>query len=57
MEKARRTFKKAIQQGRSERKPEAYCFKYVEGLSEARTKLGGVFNVLISRSRRRCLCV
>ncbi len=39
-------FKKAVRQGRSERKPEAYGFRYVEGLSEARTPLAGFFNAL-----------
>ena len=39
-------FKKTVQQGRSKRKPEACCFQYVEGLSDARTKLGVFFNVL-----------
>ena len=38
--------KKPFQQGRSERKPEAYCFRYVEGLSEVRTKLEGFCAVL-----------
>jgi hypothetical protein len=33
-------FKKAVQQGRSERRGEAYSFPYVESLSDARTKLG-----------------
>jgi len=37
---------KARQQGRSERKPEAYVFVYVEGLSEARTQLAGFCAVL-----------
>jgi hypothetical protein len=36
-------FKVAVQQGRSERKAEAYS-EYVEALSEARTKLAVVFN-------------
>jgi len=34
-------FKKAVQQGRSEREPEAYSCSYVEGLSDARTQLLG----------------
>ena len=38
--------KKFIQQGRSERKPEAYCFRYVEGLSEVRTKLDDFYRIL-----------
>ena len=33
-------------QGRSERKPEAYAYRYVEGLSEARTQLTDVSSVL-----------
>ena len=37
---ARRMFKKAVQQGRSERKAEAYSVRYVEALSEARTLHG-----------------
>jgi hypothetical protein len=36
--------KRAFQQGRSERKPEAYV-GYVEGLSDARTKLKALFNI------------
>jgi phosphotransferase system IIA component len=36
-------FKTTVQQGRSERKAEAYS-EYVEALSEARTKLAVVFN-------------
>ena len=39
--------KKAVQQGRSERGPEAYFFTYVEGLSDARTMLAGFFNILL----------
>jgi hypothetical protein len=38
-------FKTAFQQGRSERKPEAYSSRYVEGLSDARTTLEAVFNI------------
>ena len=38
---------KALQQGRSERKPEAY-FEYVEGLSDARTQLREFFKLLLS---------
>jgi hypothetical protein len=34
-----RLFKKAVQPGRSERRAEAYPLGYVEGLSDARTKL------------------
>jgi len=39
-------FKKAIRQGRSERKTEAYAFQYVEGLSDARTQPEAFFNIL-----------
>jgi hypothetical protein len=35
-----------MQQGRSERKAEAYLLPYVEALSEARTLLAGFFNSL-----------
>jgi len=35
-----------LRRGRSERKPEAYLLCYVEGLSEARTKREGCFNIL-----------
>ena len=38
-------FKKAIQQGRSEREGEAYAFRYVEPLSDARTPLEAFFNI------------
>ena len=41
---SRRLLKKASQQGRNERKPEAYSVGYVEGLSDARTRLEGFFN-------------
>ncbi|HEU5407078.1 MAG TPA: hypothetical protein VFU48_04890 [Nitrospira sp.] len=34
--------KKLVQQGRSERKAEAYFVLYVEALSDARTKLGAI---------------
>jgi hypothetical protein len=37
-------FKKAGQQGRSERNGEAYSVRYVEPLSETRTKLAAFFN-------------
>ncbi len=40
-------FKKAVRQGRNERKPEAYCLSYVEGLSEVRTTLADLFNILL----------
>ena len=38
--------KKAVQQGRSERRTEAYPLGYVEGLSDARTKLAAFFSIL-----------
>jgi hypothetical protein len=38
--------KKPAQQGRSERKAEAYFVPYVEALSEARTPLEGFCNIL-----------
>jgi hypothetical protein len=38
---------KALQRGRSERIPEAYSLEYVEGLSDARTKLEGFLNILL----------
>jgi hypothetical protein len=40
--------KKAVQQGRSERRPEAYPLGYVEGLNDART-LHGKRRVLARR--------
>ncbi len=36
---------KVVRRGRSERKSEAYVFRYVELLSEARTKPEGLFNI------------
>jgi len=41
-------FKKVVQRGRSERGPEAYSFRYVEGPSDARTKLAAFFNILLA---------
>ena len=41
--------KKAVQQGRSERRPEAYPLGYVEDLNDARTKLAGFFSILTGR--------
>jgi hypothetical protein len=41
----RRTLKKTVQQGRSERESETYYFRYVELLSDARTKLEVFFSV------------
>jgi hypothetical protein len=45
---AHRMFKKAVQQGRSERGGEAYFFLYVEPLSDAKTPLADFFNILLS---------
>jgi hypothetical protein len=36
-------FKKAVQRGRSERRGDAYVFRYVEPLNDARTKLADFF--------------
>ncbi len=44
--------KKAVQRGRNERGPEAYVFQYVEGLSDARTKLEDFFSILLMRRFR-----
>jgi hypothetical protein len=40
-----RMFKKAVQQGRSERGTEAYFPRYVEVPSDARTPLTAFFNI------------
>jgi hypothetical protein len=45
---AHRLFKMAIQQGRSERRPEAYPLGYVEDLNDARTKLADIFSSLLA---------
>ena len=39
--------KKSVQQGRSERRGEAYSVSYVEPLREARTPLAGFFSILL----------
>jgi hypothetical protein len=44
---ARRMLKKSIQQGRSERRGEAYSVLYVEPLSDARTMLVDFFSILL----------
>ena len=44
-------------QGRSERKAEAYVYRHVEGLSEARTQLTDVFSVLHIFGMRRVLLI
>ena len=45
--KARRLFKKTVQQGHSERRGESYFATYVEPLSDARTTLADFFNSLL----------
>ena len=42
---SRRMLKKAVQQGRSERRAEAYPLGYVEGLNDARTLLADFFRI------------
>ena len=39
--------KKAVQQGRSKRRGDAYSVRYVEPLSEARTPLADFFSILL----------
>jgi len=41
----------AFQQGRSERRGEAYSVPYVEPLSDARTTLEDFFNILLEADR------
>jgi hypothetical protein len=54
---AHRMRKKAVQQGRSERRGDAYSAPYVEPLSDARTPLADFFRILLGRlSFRRRLC-
>ena len=43
--------KKAVQQGRSKRRGDAYSVRYVELLSDARTKLADFFSILLGYSR------
>ena len=40
--------KKTVQQGRSERRAEAYPLGYVKGLSDARTMLADFFSSLLT---------
>lgn len=47
-----RLFKKAVPQGRSERRGESYSVSYVEPLSDARTKPADFFNRLLSMAGR-----
>jgi len=44
--------KKAVRRGRSERRGESYAVRYVEPLSDARTKLAVFFNILLGRTSR-----
>jgi hypothetical protein len=41
--------KKAVQQGRRERRPEAYPLVYVEDLTDARTMLVDFLSILLGR--------
>ena len=43
----RRLFRKAVQQGRSKRRGDAYSLRYVEPLSAARTPLADFANSLL----------
>jgi hypothetical protein len=45
-----RLFRKAVQQGRSERRDESYSVPYVEPLSDARTKLADFVNSLLDKN-------
>jgi hypothetical protein len=45
---AHRLFRKAVQQGRSEQRGEAYSLSYVELLSDARTPLADFVNSLLA---------
>ena len=49
---ARRLFRKAVQEGRSKRRGEAYSLSYVEPLSAARTPLADFINSLKSGPQR-----
>jgi len=46
--------KKAVQQGRSERRGESYSVPYVELLSDARTPLVDFFSLLLELVYRVC---
>jgi len=48
---SRRLFRKAVQQGRSERRGDAYSVPYVEPLSDARTPLADFVNSLLEGHR------
>ena len=45
--------KKAVQQGRSEQRAEAYPLGYVEGLNDARTLLADFFSILLESDEDR----
>jgi hypothetical protein len=45
----RRLFRKAVQQGRSKRRGEAYSLQYVELLSAVRTMPADFFSILLTR--------
>ena len=47
---ARRLFRKAVQQGRSERRGDTYSVPYVEPLSDARTPLADFVNSLLGKT-------
>ena len=53
-EHPRRMLKKAVQQGRSERRAEAYPLGYVEGLNDARTLLADFFSILPGIADYQC---
>jgi hypothetical protein len=48
-------FKKAVQQGRSEREGDAYAVRYVEPSRDARTPLADFFNILLSFGPPACV--
>ncbi len=48
-EHPRRMLKKAVQQGRSKRRGDAYSVRYGEPLSEARTPLADFFSILLGQ--------
>jgi hypothetical protein len=49
-----RMLKMAVQQGRSERRAEAYPLGYVEGLNDARTLLADFFSSLLEGRYSTC---
>jgi hypothetical protein len=46
--------KRFVQQGRSERRGEAYSFRYVEPLSAARTLLANLFSIRPRQRSKSC---